>query len=155
MHQIHTILHPTDFSESAMQSLELARSLAHDQGAKLVILGVTPPAGQAAELDAPDADQVADLRSQLVSLTSTIGEVPVTYQILKGLPGPVIVDFAYRIDADLIVLGANGRGKLPWMVMGSVAEYVARHALCSVLTVKPGYIKWEPAEAADSVAATT
>jgi universal stress protein A len=136
MIQIQTILHPTDFSEGAMQSLQLARSLARDQGARLVILGVAPPPRQLSELDVGNADQVTDLLTHLISLASTIEEVPVEYQILEGLPGPGIIECAEQNNVDLIVMGSTGRGRLPWMVMGSVAEYVARHARCRVLIVK-------------------
>ena len=40
---IRVILHPTDFSEGSEASLRVARLLARDHGARLVLLHVTPP----------------------------------------------------------------------------------------------------------------
>lgn len=135
MHQVRTILHPTDFSPGAMVSLKIARSLAHNDGAKLVILGVVPPSP---ELVQNDSGQIAGLPHHLEALASAIVDVPVAYQIANGDPGAVIVEVASKIHANLIVMGMQGRGKLPWMTMGSVAEYVTRHARCPVLTATTG-----------------
>src|SRR4051794_18657490 len=42
MAAIHTILHPTDFSDPARPALRLAQRLAHDHGARLIVLHVVP-----------------------------------------------------------------------------------------------------------------
>jgi len=47
-----------------------------------------------------------------------------------------IIDYANQWGADLIVLGSHGRKGLDRFLMGSVAEYVARHAKCSVQIVR-------------------
>jgi nucleotide-binding universal stress UspA family protein len=38
--------------------------------------------------------------------------------------------------ADLIVVGSRGKGGLRRLLLGSVAEFVARHAPCSVLIAR-------------------
>lgn len=43
-----------------------------------------------------------------------------------------IIDYAAQWNADLIVLGSHGRKGMDRFLMGSVAEFVARHASCSV-----------------------
>ena len=43
MKTIQTILHPTDLSESAKPAFELALRLAHDHGARLIVLHVSAP----------------------------------------------------------------------------------------------------------------
>jgi nucleotide-binding universal stress UspA family protein len=56
----------------------------------------------------------------------------------------IVVDRAYKailrhaaaLDADLIVMGAQGAGGLELMVYGSNTQYVLRAAACPVLTVK-------------------
>src|SRR5437867_11838424 len=40
MMPIHTILHPTDFSDSARHAFRIAATLAREQGARLVVLHV-------------------------------------------------------------------------------------------------------------------
>jgi nucleotide-binding universal stress UspA family protein len=47
-----------------------------------------------------------------------------------------ILDVAGDWHADLIVLGSHGEKGLRRFLLGSVAEFVARHAHCSVLIVR-------------------
>jgi len=48
----------------------------------------------------------------------------------------VVVDVANKWSADLIVLGSHGRKGLKRILLGSVSDYVARHARCSVEIVR-------------------
>ena len=54
----------------------------------------------------------------------------------EGDPKVVIVDSAERWNADLIVVGCHGRNSLHRLLLGSVAESVARHSGCSVEIVR-------------------
>lgn len=47
-----------------------------------------------------------------------------------------IIDTAAEWGADLIVVGSHGRGGIQRFLLGSVAEFVARHAMCSVEIVR-------------------
>ena len=47
-----------------------------------------------------------------------------------------IIDFAAEWSADLIVVGSHGRSGIERFLLGSVAEFVARHATCSVEIVR-------------------
>jgi nucleotide-binding universal stress UspA family protein len=47
-----------------------------------------------------------------------------------------LIDFASEWGADLIVLGSHGQGGIRRFLLGSVAEFVARHAKCSVEIVR-------------------
>jgi nucleotide-binding universal stress UspA family protein len=142
MLRIHTILHPTDFSETAAQALELARSLARDHGATLLLVAVPPlpppphkypfPPGQTEY-----ASVVDTTRRELESLAATVTDVPVQTSVPCGLPGPSILDVAREHAVDLIVMGTHGRTGLMHLLLGSVAEYLLRHAPCPVLTVRP------------------
>lgn len=58
----------------------------------------------------------------------TAGVRSVRTEVGTGLAGNVIVDCAAREDADAIVMATRGHGGLGREVMGSVAEYVLRHA---------------------------
>jgi nucleotide-binding universal stress UspA family protein len=46
-----------------------------------------------------------------------------------------IVAAAKDVGADLIMMGRHAKGPLARMMLGSVAEYVVRHAHCPVLTM--------------------
>ena len=61
----------------------------------------------------------------------------------EGEAATAIVQRAERIQADAIVMGTHGRTGLPHMLLGSVAEKVARTASCPVLTVRPEAFQFE------------
>lgn len=58
-----------------------------------------------------------------------------------------ILSAALEFGADLIVLGSHGRTGISRWVLGSVAEYVVRHAPCSVEVAR---IKQQPTETRDA-----
>ena len=60
--------------------------------------------------------------------------------VQEGYPKSLIVDYAARWGADLIVVGTHGRKGVNRFLMGSVAESVSRHAPCSVLVVRHIFI---------------
>lgn len=53
-----------------------------------------------------------------------------------GSPAPVILDTVQEAQADLVVLGARGRGHVAELFLGSVSHRVLAHAPCSALIVK-------------------
>ncbi len=55
----------------------------------------------------------------------------------EGDPGHEIVRAAEEFNTDLIVLGTHGYTGWKRFTLGSVAEFVVRHAPCAVLTIKP------------------
>jgi len=59
---------------------------------------------------------------------------PVTRKVVEGHPAQVLVDAA--ADADLLVVGSRGHGGFAGMLLGSVSEHVAAHALCPVLVIR-------------------
>lgn len=156
MLHINRILHPTDLSEPAMHSLHLAHSLARDHGAKLVLLGIVQPPMPSAEVYVPIGEmtgQIEEMKRQLARIAATITDVPVDFNALQGEPGPSIVAVAEDVPADMIVMSTHGRTGLSRLLMGSVAEYVMRHAHCPVLTIKPVGTIRVPADDADAVPA--
>jgi nucleotide-binding universal stress UspA family protein len=143
MLRIQTILHPTDFSEGAQPALQIAHSLARDHQAKLVLVAVPPLPPPAHKYPFPPgqteyASVVRDTQQQLDTLAATILDIPVQHRVPCGLPGPAILATAAEHHADLIVMGTHGRTGITRWLMGSVAEYLLRHAKCPVLTIKPG-----------------
>lgn len=63
--------------------------------------------------------------------------VQLSFITKEGHPGYEIVDYAKKNGFDLIVLGATGHSMLSRILLGSVSDYVATHAHCSVLVVRP------------------
>src|SRR5262249_5488590 len=60
----------------------------------------------------------------------------VTRSTPTGPPADEIVAAANDYDADLVVVGARGRGGMERLLLGSVSEKVLRDARCPVLIVK-------------------
>lgn len=60
----------------------------------------------------------------------------VEQHVIRGRAANAINDLAAQIEADLIVTGSRGRGRLASMLLGSVATEVATHAPCPVLVVR-------------------
>jgi nucleotide-binding universal stress UspA family protein len=62
--------------------------------------------------------------------------VSVTSKVLEGDPAEAILDEAERWDADLVVVGSHGYGRLKRRLLGSVSQALALHARCSVEIVR-------------------
>ena len=56
--------------------------------------------------------------------------------ILKGDPGPEIVQYANERNVDIVVLGSRGLNTLQEMVLGSVSHKVMKRVNCPALVVK-------------------
>ncbi len=149
MPKITKILCPVDFSEGSDRALDYAVSLAKQLGADVwmthvyelplysVPSGVAYAAGQPGEL----FDFVRGVKERI---QTKLDELKAKFQsagpalhtrLVEGAPAGSIVDLADEMSADLIVLGTHGRTGLPHLLMGSVAERVARTSRCPVLVV--------------------
>jgi len=80
-----------------------------------------------AELDRDLARAAAELREKLTRVTRGSP---------TGTPASEIVAAARAFDADLVVVGARGRGGIERLLLGSVSERVLRDARRPVLIVK-------------------
>jgi universal stress protein A len=135
---IHTILHPTDFSECSTNALPLACALCRDYGAKLVILHVSrlPPVGQRdIDLRAGYQFSLQGAKDRLDHLELPDHSIHVERRCETGDYATGILRIANEISADLIVMGSHGRAGINRLLMGSVAEHIVRKAKCPVLTV--------------------
>jgi nucleotide-binding universal stress UspA family protein len=141
MSLFRTILHATDFSESAGVAYRVACSLAREHQARLVLLHVVEPPAVAYAggviLPGP-ATEVEEIREKLGELAGQAHGLGVETRLVEGEPAPAIVRLASELKCGLIVLGTHGRRGLARLLMGSVAEHVLRKAPCPVLTVRQG-----------------
>ncbi|MBI3412140.1 MAG: universal stress protein [Planctomycetes bacterium] len=141
---IHSILHPTDFSERSEVAFRLAGALARDYGATLIVMHVAAEPGmvftEGGMLLPPDDDHLEDMREQLRTLKAAGNDFPVIHRLEEGNPATEILRVARQSDTDLIVMGTHGRRGLKRLLMGSVAEKVLRESPCPVLTVRTPFI---------------
>jgi nucleotide-binding universal stress UspA family protein len=149
---VHTILHPTDFSEQSQHAFAVACALARDYGARLMILhAVATPSVYYVEGAVPvdEYDLRSSAQAQLDRLQVPAANVRAERRLEEGDAAETILHVADEIQANLIVMGTHGRTGLGRILMGSVAEEVMRRAACPVLTVRTPFA--EPVSAQVSV----
>jgi nucleotide-binding universal stress UspA family protein len=123
--QVQTILHPTDHSEPDRAALRYAVSLAHDYGARLLILHVVSTPGL--DVVPPPPDSVRPRPD---------ARVVIEYQLAHGDPVATILRTARERSCDLIVLGSPAASGWQRWLRGSRVEKITSQAPCPVLVVK-------------------
>lgn len=153
--EYRNILYATDLSPNSAQAFRHAVSLARRYDGAIHILHVLPPTGQAvvnyvatvmgeerlADLEMEHEDEV--VRSILERLDEfTRAELPdhpedrqrvQSIEVTHGEPAERILEAADRLEADLIVVGSHGKGRLRHVLLGSVAEKVLHRSTRPVL----------------------
>lgn len=137
-----TILVCTDFSGNSAVAVRPAIEIAGRFEGKLVLVHALEGGSEEAQVAAAELAELAAMaREQLQEFgTREIGtRAPWTAEVVFGPAYLAITDAAARHGADLIVVATHGRTGLVHLLLGSVAERVARIATCPVLTVRvPG-----------------
>lgn len=137
------ILCGVDGSDGSVQTAGLATRIAVAAGAELRLHHVTPIfAGDEGEwtLDEDDPDPIEI--GSATRAARTAGVRPIRERAL-GRPEYAILETAGRERVDLVVVGSRGLSGLARVLLGSVSEYVASHAHCSVLVSRPGAVRRE------------
>lgn len=164
-----TIVACTDFSDTSFRAFQQAASIAQEDGAALRILHVAIPPqrdmeyagsplgfwpGQPLQVmkmwDAYRAALEPRLREFVEPLAAEMSTLNVTLDITEHEPhGRGIAAYAREHNADLLVLGNQGKTNLRYALLGSTVEHVVAKLPCSALVVKGA----EPLSAAPMVEA--
>jgi nucleotide-binding universal stress UspA family protein len=64
------------------------------------------------------------------------GATPIEAEPASGDPAREIIAEAENRNADLIIVGSRGHGRLAGLLLGSVAQKLLSHAPCPVLVVR-------------------
>lgn len=83
-----------------------------------------------------DLEAEAKDKLKLFITTHKVKSTPIEAVVEVGVPGQVLVDLAEKQKADLIVIGAYGKGYEEGKFIGSTTQKVMRQANCPVLAVK-------------------
>ena len=126
-----SILVPLDGSPDAESALAVATRI---PCRTLRLLRVQPASTELDEVRSSEKDNWTYLEAKAESLRRQGRKVETHVAI--GEPGRQIV--AYGAPSDLVVMGSEGRGATKSFVLGSVAEWVARHAMVPTLIVRCG-----------------
>ncbi len=138
---IRRILLATDLAAASEGAAVQALDLAQDLRAELLIISVIDagslvPEGGRAGLR---VDQVRNGRERAAQALVSRGRakgVQVKFLIWEGDAGEAIVEAARSEQADLVVVGSHGRGPVSRFFLGSVSDFVVRHAASPVLVVR-------------------
>lgn len=130
------ILCPIDFSEFNQLANEFASEFAAANNVSIVYLTV-PEQGVDDYSEAMQRNSENAMK-KLIQYRPTRPDVQCSHEVrISNRTGKTIVDYAKDRVFSLIVMATHGRTGLRRLLMGSVAEYVVRHAKCPVLTIKP------------------
>jgi len=138
------ILFCTDFSENADFAFDYALdATVRRKGSTLYLLHVIPePDAQfwktyVYEVDDVDAKAKHDIDQRIAEayLSRAPEDVPIEVAFRIGKESEAILQFAEEIQADLIVIGRQGRSSFGKVLFGNVTERISRKATCAVLIV--------------------
>jgi nucleotide-binding universal stress UspA family protein len=148
-----------DFSSATDGIITQASGLAAELDARLWILHVASDESQTIGLDttmysdySPDflsipgdvqqarnltAEELRHEHAELLAVSSMLREKQIDAHavLMKGEAAKHIVEKAIQLQTDLIILGSHGHGMLHKALLGSVSEFVIRHAACNVMIV--------------------
>ncbi|WP_063515978.1 universal stress protein [Schleiferilactobacillus harbinensis] len=164
--EYHNILVPLDGSAESERALNKAVAVAQLNHAHVDLLHVLDTkqfVGSYGGMITEDTiyQLSEDAQNYLQNIADKLKEedgfTDVAIHVRFGNPKTVIAeDFLEDHHNDLIMIGATGLNAVERLLVGSVTEYVNRHALCDVLVVKSGYAKaQDEARAAKKEAART
>ena len=136
------IIVPLDASSPSRRAMTLALELARKTGAQLIVLyvkelillyhGALGHGGQYIPFNKFKSEDILN-----VILTDM--EIPpgsICKRSATGNPATLIVTVVADERANLIVMGSRGFGQLKGLLLGSVSQFVIKHAPCPVLIVK-------------------
>lgn len=139
------IIVPIDFSRYSENAFYSAAKIASKGDATITCLNVIQSDLDWANLSTSEKiknqeilDLEAEAKDKLKAFVSThkIKNTPVEPVVEVGVPFQVLVDLAFKQNADLIVIGAYGKNREPGKFVGSTTQKVFRNAHCPVLAVK-------------------
>jgi nucleotide-binding universal stress UspA family protein len=148
MTRFQTVLVATDGTSDSDGAVEAALDLAHDTGAKLLVLTVVPEGTteegerdddarrRSSSQDEDEEITEAQERTDTVLDHATEWGLEAQSIIWEGEPGEAIIAAAESEGADVIVIGTSGKGGVGRMLMGSTSDHVVRNATVPVLVVR-------------------
>lgn len=134
------ILVPVDGSDQAIHALKEAVEVAKRNKAKLWIMTATDNSLFAADakmieyfLEQEDISSKNILRDAEKLIPES---VVCEFIAVRGNHKGAIINQSKEVHADLIIMGATGKGAIERVLVGSTTAYVVNHAPCNVMVVR-------------------
>ena len=142
------ILIALDGSETSSAALGAGLELAEDEGAEVIFAHVASlldfaPAHNGDEHAPPDRFPTADwdpVLREAMMLAEGRG-VKARPELLVGYPAKQILRLASEAEADLVVIGSRGLGRVKSAILGSTSREVLARADRPVLVVRDGAVR--------------
>jgi len=140
--RFRTVLVPHDFTRESDAALGYAAELADRREGVIHLLHVVPPSAATGPFDGFPNALLRRIREEQSAVEARLAEasaqlsIPVERHVAAGAPASVICDFARRLAADLIVMGARSPRGVTSLMHGSVAARTVRRAPCPVFAVR-------------------
>jgi len=146
-----TLIVATDGSDLAIQAACSALSLTKPADRTLIvsvvgliddltpdISGLAGPTMTPRQLEAHQREAAALARAAVEATVEALrnqGSLPEHFEpkVVEGSAGPTLCNLAAETDASALIVGSRGRGGLKRALLGSVSDYVVRHAPCPVM----------------------
>lgn len=128
-----------DASDDTAATLAFAHRYAADHDSELVVVHAWWPEDLAA-LEQPHRDwehyqsSASEASRRVLEPMLAARPVPVRYEVVDAHPAKALT--AEAAEADLVCVGARGRGGFAGLLLGSVAHAVLRYAACPVAVVR-------------------
>ena len=136
---LNKILYADSGAENAQDMLKILLELPATKKTKVSILRVISPKTTQEESEAQE-NAAARINDLVVKLGTNCDET--ACRVEEGEPKTTVLKVAQEIDADLIIMGSRGLGKLQSILSNSVSQYVFQLTDRSMLLVKDDiYVK--------------
>lgn len=141
--QYQNILVAVDGSDESEKAFKKAVNVAKRNDANLVLAHIidTRAFQSISSFDDELANQATTMAKQtlaeLTTLAKNLGVEKITQVVKYGAPKTILAkDLPSEYQIDLIMVGATGLNAVERLLIGSVSEYIIRHAHCDVLVVR-------------------
>ncbi len=138
----------TDLSKESYAAFDIAKEYAIALNAEINVITIVEDPAQAAMIYAMEFPVFpgVEIQKQLVDkvgkelealVQSKLAGIEATITVVEA-KGPIhaeITNYANEFGAHLVIIATHGRSGIKSLLIGSVAERVARHAACPVLVV--------------------
>jgi nucleotide-binding universal stress UspA family protein len=138
------IMVATDGSEGGNRAVDVAAEIAKAIGGQLLIVTIGDRLSgeqmrQLARAEGNIADVIESISNQILiqarHRAERVGAPSIKIHAGRGDPAEEIIETARRENADVIVVGRRGRGRLTGLLLGSVSQKVVTLAPCVVIVV--------------------
>lgn len=140
------VLFGTDGSKYAEEAGKFLAKLPHDRKLQLTVMNVFEPVEIHGSHEivtwmaehSRDAHEAGEKACKRICDMFEGANTETSIKVTEGHAGRELVEEGQAGDYDLIVMGAQGHSLIHRMLLGSVSDFVATHAPCSVFIVRPG-----------------